>query len=133
MKKIILLFIILLELFLFKIPSYVELNDLAIIEDIGLEQTNNHYTLILKEKIPIKSDQGISYKYDFHTSTASTITKAYQKIQTTTKKKLYLTKTKSLITNITSTKEILTTLDISPKTITHIKQDILTYLKTNTT
>ena len=42
MKKIILLFIILLELFLFKIPSYVELNDLAIIEDIGLEQTNNH-------------------------------------------------------------------------------------------
>lgn len=129
MKKIILLLLILLELFVLKIPDYVELNDLAIIEKIYLEEKNNQYTLILKEIIPLKSDQGISYKYEYHKSTANSLDKAYTKIKNKTKKKLYLNKTKSLITNIKSTSEILKKLNIKPKTITHTTKDISLYIK----
>lgn len=129
MKKIILLFLILLELFTLKIPDYVELNDLAIIEKIYVEEKNNQYTLILKEIIPLKSDQGISYKYEYHKSTANSLDKAYIKIKNKTKKKLYLNKVKSLITNIKYASKILKELDIKPKTITHTTKDISTYIK----
>lgn len=119
MKKYILIIIIIIELVTFKIPPYIELNNLAIIEEITVEKENNHYTLTLKETIPIKDDQGINYKYKYYTKTAKTIKKAYNYLQNSTKKKLYLNKTKSLITNMTSSRKILESLDIKPKTITH--------------
>lgn len=119
MKKIILILLIVLELLLIKIPPYVELNDLAIIENITVTYQNNQYTLTLKEIIPIKADQQINYKYKIYKASAKTIKKAYKKIKTTTKKKLYLTKVKSLTTNLLSSDEILIELNISPKTIIH--------------
>ncbi len=117
MKKIILLILILLELFIIPIPEYVELNNLAIIEEVILEEKNNQYTLILKEKIPLKDDQGISYKYKTYKETSSTINSVYQNIKNKTKKKLYLSKVKSLYTNYSSPEEITNLLDISPSSI----------------
>lgn len=119
MKKFFLILLIFFELLVIKIPKYVELNDLAIIEEIFVEEKSNQYTLVLKEIIPLKDNQGISYKYTYHQATSSSLEKALQQIKNNTKKKLYLTKTKSLITNVKSTSKILNTLQIKPKTITH--------------
>ena len=121
MKKLFLILLITIELSLIKIPTYVELNNLAIIEEIAIEQKDNQYTIILKEIIPIKANEGINYKYKYYKETSLTIKKAYNIISSKTKKKLYLNKTKSLITNISSSKDIINTLNISPKTIIHTK------------
>lgn len=119
MKKMFLILIIIFELTVIKIPKYVELNNLAIIEEIFIEEKNNQYTLVLKEVIPLKGDQGITYEYDYHKSTASSLEKAYKKIKTNAKKKLYLSKAKSLTTNSKSIDKIITNLKIKPKNIIH--------------
>lgn len=98
MKKIILIIIIILEILLIKIPPYVELNNIAIIEEIKLIKKDNTYYLELKEIIPTKSDQSIKYKYKTYKSTGNTIKESLNNIKT--KKKLYLNKVKSLNTNI---------------------------------
>lgn len=121
MKKILLIILIILELVIIKIPPYVELNNIAIIEEVAIKKTNNQYTLILKEIIPIKDDQGIDYEYKFYKETSTSIKQAYSNLKNKTKKRLYLNKIKSLITNIKSSKEIINDLDISPKTIIHTK------------
>lgn len=129
MKKILLLIIIIIELIIIKIPPYVELNNLAIIEEIAVIKESNTYTLILKEIIPIKDDQGISYEYKYYKKSASSLKRAYKNIKTDTKKKLYLAKTKSLITNIKYTDDIINTLEINPKIINHSSKNILTEIK----
>lgn len=129
MKKIILIVIILLEIILIKVPKYVELNNLAIIDSVAIIEENNHYTIILKEIIPIKSDQGIKYDYKYYKKKAPTIKKAYNHLTKTSKKKLYLNKTKSLITNMKTSKEAITTLNIKPTTITHTTKNIEKILK----
>ena len=129
MKKIILIIIIILELFLIKIPPYIELNNLIIIEEIAVIKNNNKYTLILKEIIPIKDDKSISYKYKYYEETSTSIKKTYNKINEKNKKRLYLNKTKSLITNINTSSNILNELNIKPKTITNTKEDITELIK----
>ena len=119
MKKLLIILIIVLELSLIKIPKYTELNNLAIIEEIAIQKNNNSYTIILKEIIPKKKDQGINYEYEYYQETSASITKAINKIKKKTKKKLYLQKAKSLITNITNSHEIIIELDINPSTIIH--------------
>lgn len=119
MKRILLIIIIVLELSLIKIPTYTELNNLAIIEEIAIEKKNNQYTVILKEIIPIKADQGINYEYKQYKESSTSITKALTKINKKTKKKLYLNKVKSLITNITTSDIIIEELNIKPSTIIH--------------
>lgn len=129
MKRTILILIIILELVSINIPPYVELNNLAIIEEIAIKKNNNQYTIILKETIPIKDNQGIDYEYKYYKASATSITKAYKKVSSSTKKKLYLKKAKSLITNITSSKEIITTFDINPSSIIHTN-DVISEIKT---
>ena len=129
MKKFILILVIIIELITIKIPTYVELNDLAIIDTIAVISEKNHYTIILKETIPIKGDQGITYEYKYYKKTSATIEKAYSYLLKTTKNKLYLKKTKSLITNVQSSTEIIKQLDINPKTITHTKSNIEEIIK----
>lgn len=129
MKRIILLIIILIELVTIKIPEYVELNDLAIIEEIGIIKDKNQYTIILKEIIPIKDNQGITYEYEYYEKSSTSIKEAYKSIEKSTKKRLYLKKTKSLLTNVELSEEITNTLDINPKTITHTSKDIIKEIK----
>lgn len=131
MKKYILILIIILELITIKIPSYVELNNLAIIEEIAIEEKGNYYILTLKEIIPIKDDQGIDYEYKYYEKAAPTIEKAYNYLLKTTKKKLYLKRTKSLITNVKVSEKIIETLDIKPKNIIHTKENISRKIRNN--
>ena len=119
MKKIILILLIIIELFIIKIPKYEELNNLAIIKEIAIEYKENKYTIYLKEIIPIKDNQGINYKYKIYKETSTTIKKAYNKIKNKTKKKIYLNKVQKLKTNIKNTNKIKNELQIKPKSIIH--------------
>ena len=88
MKKLFLLVLVLLGAFIFKIPEYVELNNLAIIEAIGVDFTNDKYTVYLKEVIPKKDENGIKYEYKYYKSSDLNLEDAYKKLSDKTKKKL---------------------------------------------
>ena len=119
MKRIILILLIILELFIIKIPKYEELNNLVIIKEIAVEYNKDKYTIYLKEIIRIKANQGINYKYKIYKETSTSIKKAYNKIVSKTKKKLYLNKVKTLTTNIKNTDKIKNELKIKPESIIH--------------
>ena len=97
MKKIIVL-VILLILFgvVIKIPTYHELNDLAIIKGIGVSYKNSSYTIYMKEIIPTRSDNGIEYKYKIYEGSADDLESALEKVADKTKKKLYYKRCKFL-------------------------------------
>ena len=61
MNKLLIIFLLIPLLFI-NIPPYIELNNLAIIEEIGIKQNKENYTLYLKEIIPIKEELGIPVK-----------------------------------------------------------------------
>lgn len=99
MKKIIIITILILSLFIVKIPEYVELNNLAIIESVGISYKDNIYEVHVKEVIPYRNDEGISYRYKYYSSNSDTIKKALVNIEKKCNKKIYLNKTKLLIIN----------------------------------
>lgn len=129
MKKYLLILIIIFELVTIKIPEYVELNNIAIIEEVAVIKTADRYTVILKEVIPKKDDNGITYEYKFYEKTAPTVEKAYNYIKNSAKRKIYIERVKSLITNCKTSKDIINSLEISPKTITHTTKDIEKIIK----
>lgn len=130
MKRIILLFIIVLGAFIFKIPEYRELNNIAIIEGIGIFYDGYNYTVYLKEVIPVKSDQGIGYEYKYYEEKASSIDNAYKEIISNTKKKLYLKRCKFLVSNLYTTSDIISYFEISPTIIYHSMDNVYKKLKT---
>ena len=119
MKKIFLTLIIILELLIIKIPEYNELNNIAIIEEISVIKQNNKYYITFKEIIPIKENNSLTYKYKEHKIKTNDLTKSLDEISKTTKKKLYLSKTKSLTTNLTYSNKIIKLYKIKPKIINH--------------
>lgn len=129
MKKIVVLCIIIIITFIIPIPSYVELNNLAIIEGIAVSYNNRQYTIWLKETIPTKGEQGINYEYKYYKGSSSSIDKAFKKAEDKTKKKLYLKRTKFLVTNLKNSDPILKKLQIKPKSIYHSTEDIEEKLK----
>ena len=133
MKKrfLILLFLISMSIF-FKIPEYVELNNLAIIEGVGVSYNNNHYTIYLKEVIPTKDDLGINYKYNYYKEDGKIIKTTLKKLQKKTKKKLYLSRAKFLITNKKTSNKILKDLNLNIKYIYHTNNNIYKKLKSTT-
>lgn len=128
MRKLIFLILILITILSIKIPPYIELNDLVIIETIIIEKDNNTYNIYLKEIIPKKDNNSIIYEYKYYDSKNHNITKAIESIQTKINKKLYISKTKKLITNINNTDKIKKELGIKPNSIIHT-QNIKKYLK----
>lgn len=128
MKKITLLILILITLLSLKIPPYIELNDLIIIETIIIKKDNNIYNVYLKEIIPKKDNNSIIYEYKYYDSKNNNIIKAIESIQTKTDKKIYISKTKTLITNISNTDKLKKELNIKPNSIIHTK-NIEKYLK----
>ena len=119
MKKIFLTLIIILELLIIKIPEYNELNNISIIEEISVIKQNNKYHITFKEIIPIKENNSLTYKYKEHKIKTNDLTKSLEEISKTTKKKLYLSKTKSLTTNLTYSNKIIKLYKIKPKIINH--------------
>ena len=101
MKKIIVLVVLIIMFgFIIKIPEYHELNDLAIIQGVGVEYKNHSYTVYMKEVIPVRSDMGIDYEFKYYEGESSDLEKAIERVQDKTKKKLYYNKVKFLDTDI---------------------------------
>ena len=117
-----LIILLLIPLFFINIPPYIELNNIAIIEEIGIKQNKNNYTLYLKEIIPIKEDNSIKYEYKYYESTSKNIKSCLKKINKKTKKTIYINKVKTIYTNknINIKKE----LGIKPNSIKLTNKDI---------
>ena len=103
LKTVFVVILVLVPIFIFKIPAYVELNDLAIIEGIGLSCHEDGVTLYLKEVVPVKSDAGITYQYNYYQSDGKKLDNAYQKIQNKEDKKIFIDRSQYIVTNCTST------------------------------
>lgn len=103
LKTVFVVILVLVPIFIFKIPEYVELNDLAIIEGIGLSCHEDGVTLYLKEVVPVKSDAGITYQYNYYQSDGKKLDNAYQKIQNKEDKKIFMNRSQYIVTNCTST------------------------------
>ena len=90
MKKYlaILITIILMTIFI-KVPKYVELNNLILVDGIGVSCRGETYTLFIKEIIPTKKETGIIYSYKIYEDTNSSINKAYKNIEKKVNKKIY--------------------------------------------
>ena len=131
MKKIIIIILITIGAILVKIPPYVELNNLAIIESIGISYNDENYTIWLKEMLPIKDQNGINYNFKYYKRSSDSIENAYKKIKSKTKKKLYLKRIKLLITNVGESEKITKELKINPPSILHTNEPIYKELKDN--
>ncbi len=127
MKKnfIIILFIFLTNIFF--VPKYNELNNLAIIDNIGVSFKDNNYTVYLREIIPTKDNNKMHYDYKIYEETTSNLDNALVLLQAKTKKQLYLKKVKTLLIN-TESDEVISKLKIKPKVIYHTN-NILKKLK----
>lgn len=126
-KVMVLIFISLLPIIIFGNRKYVELNNLAIIEGIGVECDSN-IKLYLQEVIPIKSDAGIKYQYKYLSSEANNIDNAFIKIKKNNKKTIYTNKVKYIVTNCKSSKKVREYFKINNITIYHNK-NVLSKLK----
>ena len=122
MKKNILIIIsVILISLIFNIPKYRELNNIHIIEGIGINCINDKQIVYLKEIISEKDDSGIEYKYRYYTY--------HNKINNN---KIYLKGTKYIITNCINTSNFINTYNLNPKYIYHTNKDIKKELSKNT-
>ena len=122
MKKNILIIIsVILISLIFNIPKYRELNNIHIIEGIGINCINDKQIVYLKEIIPEKDDSGIEYKYRYYTY--------HNKINNN---KIYLKGTRYIITNCINTNEVINIYNLNPKYIYHTNKDIKKELSKNT-
>ena len=129
MKRILIIIIIVIGAVIFRIPEYVELNNLAIIESIGVQYENRKYTIYLKEIIPKKDENGINYDYKYYKSQEVSLKDAYKKLPAKTKKKLYYNDVKALVLNIEKSNKVMKLFKIKPKKIIHIKDNVYKELK----
>lgn len=110
MRKLLIIGFIIISSLIIKIPEYRELNNLKIIESVGLDCVNNK--IYLKEIIPIKEDNGIKYEYIIYTSSNSI------------NNKFYLNNTKYIITNCDNTSNFVLKNKIKFNYIYHTQADI---------
>ena len=87
MKKII--YILLFLCLIFNTNNYQELNRLAIITNIGIDYSNNNYTLIYQEVIPSKKDGKIINNYKYHISKDKDLEKAFSEMKRIIPKTIY--------------------------------------------
>ena len=129
LKHALVLILLLLPIFIFKIPNYVELNDLAIIQGLGYSCEGGQRTLYLKEIIPIKGDAGLEYQYEYYKRQGKSFSTLIRKIEDNTKKKIYLSKVKFLVTNCDISKDVLEKLKKEDIKIYHVESNIEKKLK----
>lgn len=130
MKKYlaILITIILMTIFI-KVPKYVELNNLILVDGIGVSCRNESYTLFIKEIIPTKKETGIIYSYKIYEDTNSNINKAYKNIEKKVNKKIYSKEARYIITDCDKSNKIIKYFNINPKYIKHTKKNIAKEIK----
>ena len=120
-ENILIIISVILISLIFNIPKYRELNNIHIIEGIGINCINDKQIVYLKEIIPEKDDSGIEYKYRYYTY--------HNKINNN---KIYLKGTRYIITNCINTNEVINTYNLNPKYIYHTNKDIKKELSKNT-
>lgn len=124
----ILITIILMTIFI-KVPKYVELNNLILVDGIGVSCRNESYTLFIKEIIPTKKETGIIYSYKIYEDTNSNINKAYKNIEKKVNKKIYSKEARYIITDCDKSDKIIKYFNINPKYIKHTKKNIAKEIK----
>ena len=129
MKRYLFLLIFCMIGFFLPIPDYVELNHLMIVDSIGLDCSFDGYHLYLKEVIPKRGDDGIHHDYKIYYGNGNSIKDSYFDIIDNGHKKIFLDDTKTIITNCPSSKELIQTFSLHPKSIIHTKKDIKKELK----
>lgn len=124
MKRILVLTILILSLFIIKIPKYIELNNLAIIESMGVNYSKGNYYVYLREIIPYKNDQGVSYKYKYYNFNSNSIDGSILNIEKKINKKIYLKKLKLIIINKKQSKKIKKNIDYKAKNYIYTNKNI---------
>ena len=132
LKHGLVLILLLLPIFIFKIPKYVELNDLAIIQGVGYSCHDGNKILYLKEIIPIKGEAGLEYQYEYYQEQGEKFNNLVQKIENHTKKKIYLSKVKFVVTNCDISKDVEEELKKEDIKIYYVENDIKQKLKKKT-
>lgn len=132
LKHGLVLILLLLPIFIFKIPKYVELNDLAIIQGVGYSCHDGNKILYLKEIIPIKGEAGLEYQYKYYQEQGEKFNNLVQKIENHTKKKIYLSKVKFVVTNCDISKDVEEELKKDDIKIYYVESDIKQKLKKKT-
>ena len=117
-KILIVLILFLIPIILFPINNYVELNDLVIIQGIGLD-CNSNYGLYLQEVIPMKSDGSIRYHYRYYKAESNQLDKAFLKIKKNSQNKFYVKKAKYVVTNCKRSKKVRDYFHLEDITIYH--------------
>ena len=103
---IILILVLFIFTFIVKIPKYVELNHLIIVDTIGVECSNNNITLYLREIIPAKNDNGINYQYKIYKGIGRSIDNAFDEIDSKTSDKIFYKDSKTILSNCNNTHDI---------------------------
>lgn len=97
MKKTILIAILII--FIFGTNSYQELNKLAIITNIGIEEKNGHYKIIYQEIVPIKEENKIKRTYQYYTNKSNNLQDAFTKLNEDTTKYIYFDHLENIVIN----------------------------------
>lgn len=125
MKKYVLIIVIIIFMMIFiKVDDYVELNNLVLVDGIGVSCRDNSYVLFIKEIIPKKKDTGIEYSYKVYEDTNSSIEGAYKNISKEVSKKIYSKEARYIITDCDNSDKIIEYFKINPKYIKHTKKSI---------
>lgn len=125
MKKYVLIIVIIIFMMIFiKVDDYVELNNLVLLDGIGVSCRDNSYVLFIKEIIPKKKDTGIEYSYKVYEDTNSSIEGAYKNISKEVSKKIYSKEARYIITDCDNSDKIIEYFKINPKYIKHTKKSI---------
>ena len=125
MKKYVLIIVIIIFMIIFiKVDDYVELNNLVLVDGIGVSCRDNSYVLFIKEIIPKKKDTGIEYSYKVYEDANSSIEGAYKNISKEVSKKIYSKEARYIITDCDKSDKIIEYFKINPKYIKHTKKSI---------
>lgn len=108
MKRIIIFTILIVLLYFVNIPPYVELNDLIIINKINVICSDGMYKLDFSEILPIRNENGITYKYKSYSSNYfDEIDKSYDDIFENIQKKVFFVKNLKINSNCKNTNILL--------------------------
>lgn len=121
-KTFFLLLIVIFLSFFIDIPKYVELNDLVIVEGIGIS-CGDDYKVYIKEIIPTKDDTGMNYKYKIYDGNFKKLDNFMDIMMNKIDKKVFYKDLKYIITDCDNTSEVRSKLKIKPKYIKHV-QDV---------
>ncbi len=97
MKKFITILIFLIVTF--STTSYQELNQLAIITNIGINEKKDYYEIIYQEIVPLKEENKINKKYKYYTNKGSNLQRAFLKLNEDTTKYIYFDHLENIVIN----------------------------------